>query len=434
MHVGVIGAGWAGLACAVRATQLGHQVTVLEASDQLGGRARSAHWPGHSGAPLDNGQHILIGAYTQTLELMRVVGMTPDTHFLRCPLTLKWPDGGGIELPDWPPPLDLAAGVLRAHSWTLADKLSLLRVGSRWGLEKFTCADHFTVNDICHGLTPRIRDTLIEPLCVSALNTPPERASAAVFLRVLRDALIGGRGSSNYLLPRQDLSSLFPLPAVQWLKQAGQTVLRRARVPEINLVGKLQSGPWKAHDLIFDHVAIATDPSNAMRLLQGLTPMNDKRLMDRTQAWSALVSDMTYEGMGTVYVQCDQEVRLPHPILALKNGADIGPAQFVFDRGQLTGHHGLLSFVISACTLTRADAELQVLEQARSQLGLRHMSVHAIIEKRATFACTPALKRPSMQIAPGLWACGDYVDGPYPATLEGAVRSGIAVAEAVASR
>jgi len=109
------------------------------------------------------------------------------------------------------------------------------------------------------------------------------------------------------------------------------------------------------------------------------------------------------------------------------------PAQFVFDRGQLGGPAGLLAFVISTSEGAQAGLQAQVLAQAEAQLGLRLAPLQTIVEKRATFACTPGLQRPGMAIAPGLLACGDYVDGPYPATLEGAVLSGSAAARALAA-
>jgi predicted NAD/FAD-dependent oxidoreductase len=117
-------------------------------------------------------------------------------------------------------------------------------------------------------------------------------------------------------------------------------------------------------------------------------------------------------------------------MVALRDDAD-HPAQFVFDRGQLDGTRGLLAFVVSASDGDKETLERQVLAQARTQLGLELAPVQTVIEKRATFACTPALQRPSQTVAPGLWACGDYVAGPYPATLEGAIRSGVAAAESI---
>jgi hypothetical protein len=118
---------------------------------------------------------------------------------------------------------------------------------------------------------------------------------------------------------------------------------------------------------------------------------------------------------------------LPRPMLALRSGPQ-APAQFVFDRGQLGGPAGLLAFVVSASVGDKDTLERQVLAQARG-LGLSTLTaVQTVVERRATFACTPGLQRPWLEVMPGLLACGDYVDGPYPATLEGAVRSGLQAA------
>jgi hypothetical protein len=117
-------------------------------------------------------------------------------------------------------------------------------------------------------------------------------------------------------------------------------------------------------------------------------------------------------------------------MLALRS-SESQPAQFAFDRGQLDGAPGLLAFVVSAAKGERATLEAQVLKQALTQLGLSLQAIKTVLEKRATFACTPGLRRPPAELLPKLLACGDYIAGPYPATLEGAVRSGIAAARAI---
>jgi hydroxysqualene dehydroxylase len=129
----------------------------------------------------------------------------------------------------------------------------------------------------------------------------------------------------------------------------------------------------------------------------------------------------------TVYVTGGP--RLPLPMLALRSGPG-APAQFVFDRGQLGAPAGLLAFVVSASATDGERIEREVLTQAAA-LGWTVRPLKTIVEKRATFACVPRLRRPPGAIAPGLWACGDYVEGPYPATLEGAVRAGLAAAGAL---
>jgi hypothetical protein len=148
------------------------------------------------------------------------------------------------------------------------------------------------------------------------------------------------------------------------------------------------------------------------------------------QDWIAQAEALRHLPITTVYALVPDTAGsvLPCPMLALRPQAG-QPAQFVFDRGQLGGPAGLLAFVVSASESDRSRVEQQVLAQARSQLGLERLQpLQTVVEKRATFACTPGLRRPGLALAPGLWACGDYTEGPYPATLEGAVRSGGAAA------
>ena len=94
----IVGAGWAGLAAAVAATRAGWHVQLYEAANTAGGRARSLQ-QSFAGNPLDNGQHILIGAYRDTLTLMRTVGINPDDVLQRLPLDLRYADGQGLTLP-----------------------------------------------------------------------------------------------------------------------------------------------------------------------------------------------------------------------------------------------------------------------------------------------------------------------------------------------
>lgn len=432
LQVAVVGGGWAGMAAAVTACQAGHRVTVFEATRQWGGRARAltSALPGAAteaaSVPLDNGQHILIGAYRDTLCLMRTVGVDPERALVRLPLTLLYPEGQGLRLPDWPMPLDVLSGIWRAGGWSLADKWSLVRTTSRWQRGGFQCAAHTTVADLCLGLSATVVHTLIEPLCVSALNTPPERASAQVFLRVLKDSLLGGRGSSNLLIPRTDLSALFPASAAAWLAQRGVSLRLGNRVEQLE--HREQAAlPWLLHGEAFDAVLWATSPSTAAQLLNKASGPAAPAL----RAWAATAEALRHESIATVYVQAGT-TRLPYPMLALRS-SPLCPAQFVFDRGQLGGPSGLLAFVVSASSDGRAELQDKVLQQARSQLaaalqGAPLLLLQTVVEKRATFACTPGLQRPTQYVAAGLLACGDYVQGPYPATLEAAVQSGMAAA------
>ncbi|WNO04066.1 hydroxysqualene dehydroxylase HpnE [Rhodoferax mekongensis] len=426
MRIAIVGAGWAGMAAAVTATLAGHRAIVFEAARAVGGRARALSGTLPDGTPvvLDNGQHILIGAYTRTLELMRTVGVDPATHLKRLPLDLRFGDGEGLALPMWPSPLDALAGIATARGWTWADRWSLLRASVGWQLAGFQCAPGTSVAELCRTLSPTIQSTLIAPLCVSALNTPAERACGQVFLTVLRDSLFGGRGSSNLLLPTRDLSSLFPAAAAEWLVNRGGELRTGVRVTSLQ-----HGNTWLVNGEAFDAVIWATSSSNAASALMESAQAAPETIADSLRQWSTTAEALRFEAIATVYSYAP-DAALSRPMVALRDDAD-HPAQFVFDRGQLDGTRGLLAFVVSASDGDKETLERRVLAQARTQLGLELAPVQTVIEKRATFACTPALQRPGQAVAPGLWACGDYIAGPYPATLEGATRSGMAAAESL---
>lgn len=441
------------MAAAVAATQAGHHATVFEASHALGGRARLVNGMLPDGTPvvLDNGQHILIGAYSETLKLMQTVGVNLENALLRIPLTLQFPDQTGLKLPDWPAPwivgLDAAWGILRAKGWTWNDKLALLRAASGWQRGGFSCSPSLSVLQLCERaspkITPRVMAELIEPLCLSALNTPMADASAQVFLRVLQDAMFSPSvkidskttfGSANLLIPKRDLSNLFPHPATAWLLKHGGKVLLGERVESIDYSNAGWQVSATSVQQSFDAVILAGSPSNmavssiniAYGAINNIAKELTYLLQREVQDWQNSVKALQYEAIATVYAY-SKGAKLSQPMLALRSDTGqhaLNPAQFVFDRGQLTGDAGLLAFVISAAKGDRLDLQRKVIEQGKVQLNLPDLQpIQTIVEKRATFACTPNLKRPTSQIAPGLLVCGDYVTGPYPATLEGTVRS-----------
>jgi squalene-associated FAD-dependent desaturase len=420
----VIGGGWAGLAAAVAATEAGQQVTLFEAARALGGRARTLTLETPEGPlAVDNGQHILIGAYTATLELMARLGQPPEAVLQALPLALPFADGTGLQTPPWatrwPAPLDALAAIATARGWSWGDKLGVLLASLRWRLAGFRCDETLSVDTLCSALPRRVREELIEPLCVSALNTPMARASAQVFLNVLRDAMFGhGHGGWNgatLLLPRADLGALLPEPARRWLEQAGAQLRPGQRVE--HLAAHAQGG-WQVDGQPFDRVLLATPPGESARLLGPLaTPA--------TTDWIARARALRFEAIATVYAWAGRPLPGDQAMFALRHGPG-RPAQFVFDRGALGGPRGLWAFVVSASSDEREALQAQVLAQAESLgwTGLRPL--RTVVEKRATFACTPGLQRPASRLAPGLWAVADFVDGPYPATLEGAVRCGLA--------
>ncbi len=410
-RVVVIGAGWAGCAAALRACRDGHSVTLLEASCTLGGRARSVEvaLPQSDGRmpesiTLDNGQHILLGAYRETLTLMQSLGIDLSAALHRIPMRL---------------------GILQTEAWSWRDHVSLAKVVTGWIVRGFSCSPSATVADVCASASERVKKDVIEQLCLSALNTPMHEASGRVFLRVLKDAFLsrawvhasGTYASSDMLIPTIDLSALLPSLVAQALQAEGSCVRLGIRASGLRPVENVPPNPLWEVDLgtaaeRFDHVIIATPPWEAARLLR-----------DHAPDWARLVDALEYRAIATVYALAPASYELPKPMLALASSAQ-RPAQFVFARREAKG---LLAFVVSHAQGERSDIERLVLAQGQARLGVTLQALTTITERRATFACKAHITRPAQLSLAGLSVVGDYLAGPYPATIEGAVRSAAAL-------
>jgi squalene-associated FAD-dependent desaturase len=433
--VAVVGGGWAGCAAAVELAVGGAAVTLFEAARTLGGRARAVQ---AGDRLLDNGQHILLGAYQDSLALMRRVGIDPESAFLRLPLQMRYPPASGLmdfTAPRLPAPLHLLVALLRAGGLEGADKLALARFSTTARWMGWQLHNDCSVRELLERFdqTARLQRLMWDPLCIAALNTPPERASAKVFLAVLRDSLGAKRAASDMLLPRVLLDALFPEAARAWLEAQGARVATGTRVQSLSRAGAGWTLGAGERAEVFDAVVLATPPGQAASLLRELPGL---------EATAAQLDGFAYEPISTVYLQYAPGTRLPLPFCALLDAPDQGLwGQFAFDRGQLdAGQDGLLAVVVSAAGDAAAQPQEALAQAVASQLaGAFAMPVLAapawqrvITEKRATFSCTPGLVRPENATAlPGLVLAGDYTAGEYPATLEAAVRSGAAAAACV---
>jgi squalene-associated FAD-dependent desaturase len=398
-RVAVVGAGYAGMAAAVKLAGAGVPVTVFESGPVPGGRARRIVSQGNE---LDNGQHILVGAYGELLGLMRTVGV-PSDALLRMPLELRYVDGFVFRALRLPEPFGRLCGLLAARL-PLAERLNAVKFISEMRRKSFRLERDIPVDELlrAHAQDGRIGHYLWRPLCVSALNTPSAQASANAFLAAIRDTLGGGEGASDFLLPRVDLSKLFPEPAVDFILKSGNQV--RLRHPVSSLTA-LKSE--------FKSIVVAVGPHQLRNLLPEIAPA------------------YTYQPINTCYLQYSPQVQLPLPMLGLASGL----VQWVFDRGRLTGEKGLLAAVISAQgdhqQMTQDELALSCHRELRNEKIVLEdpLWMRVITEKRATVACTPGVARPGCETGiPGVYLAGDYTDPEYPPTLEAAVRSGLRAA------
>lgn len=423
-RVAIVGAGWSGLAAAVDLVDAGVAVTVFEAARQPGGRARSLRLDDDL---VDNGQHLLSGAYREALALLERLGVNVDRALLRLPLEILVPGSFHLRLRRLPAPWHLAAGLFAAGGPSFGDKLHAARLVRRLQATDCRLAGDQTVATWldANGQRGVLRRHLWESLCLAALNTPPEHASAQVFANVLRDTLGGRREATDLLIPLVDLGRLLPQPASEFIRARGGSVRHSARVRSIAAGerGFTVSGDGFAET--FAQVILACAPQHAAALLPAVPELT---------AIATTIADLRYEPICTVYARYSASLRLPLPLLAL----DRAPGQWVFDRGALGGPPGLLAHVLSASGAWQELSNTALAAALHGSLAAAlpglpaPISQRVIREQRATFACTPNLARPANATPlAGLWLAGDYTAGDYPATLEAAVRSGRAAARGV---
>jgi squalene-associated FAD-dependent desaturase len=424
MNVAVIGGGYAGMAAAVTLAEKNVPVTVFEAGKTLGGRARRVE---QRDAVLDNGLHILVGAYGETLRLMRMVGADPERLLLRLPLTWIVHGSFSLKAAALPAPLHLLNALAMASGAPLGERLAAARFILQMRKRGYTLQRDIPAASLLadHGQGPALTRFLWRPLCVSALNTPLEKASAQIFLNILRDSLDGKREASDMLLPRTDLSRLFPDPAADYVRARGGTVLTGSRVTEIDQEGSGFAVRGAAAGSSFSHIVCALPPYHAGAFLIGISALAEVAEAVERFAWQPIYS---------VYLGYPGSVKLPSPML----GFDSALLQWAFDRGALAGQHGVIGAVISAegahQDLAQDELGQLVHQELQQQLGALPdpLWCRVIAEKRATFACTPDLKRPESRTPlTNFHLAGDYVASDYPATLESAVRSGVAAARAI---
>jgi squalene-associated FAD-dependent desaturase len=418
LRIAIIGGGYAGMAAAATLASHNLPVTVFESAKQLGGRARGVYY---NNTQLDNGQHILLGCYKNTLGLISLVGGNIEQDFQRLPLQLTLHKRFELKAAHLPAPLHLLAGFLRAKGLSYSARLRAARFMLAMRLIKFTLPNDIIALDLLRSYAQddKLIQLLWEPICISALNTPLHKASAQVLLNVLRDSLNGSRADSDMLLPKIDFSALFPDRAASYIKSRGGKVLTSCGIESIlQRDGEFELLTAQGSQY-FDKVICAASPSSSVRILNQIPAL--KNIAQQIEA-------IPYQPIYTVYLQYPPAVTLPYPML----GFDRCISQWLFDRGQIAKQHGLIAAVISAEGIHQDLSQEQLVQKVtlelQQQLGIGETPLwHKVIaEKRATFSCEVNLSRPIHKTSiPNLLLAGDFTAGDYPATLEGAVISGI---------
>ncbi len=431
-HVVVIGGGMAGLAAASLLASRGIKITLLEAAEHLGGRARSVAIEHNSLVhQLDNGQHIMLGAYTETLKLLESIGVAESDAFLRIPLNLdvRLDNHSAFKLttPSYlPAPFNQLVGFFLCEGLAFSERMHVIKFmlklkKSYFKIEKDVPLASFLQKN---SQSDQVITLLWEPLCLAALNTPIKTASSKIFLNVLRDTF-KTKNSTDFLLPKLDLSQLFSQPVLSYLKKRHANILLSQRVKNItpNTNGYTVSTKEEAFEA--SHVIVAMSSVRLRNVIGDLPKLSF--IAEQADSYE-------YQPIYTIYLQYSRDATLSAPMLGLTGTL----SQWVFDRGILCGQSGLMAVIISAegahQLLTQDALALRVAQELQAAFPqLAKPLWHKVIaEKRATFSCNVNLPRPAhVTPYPRLYLAGDYTYADYPATIEGAVRSGIACADLV---
>ena len=431
----VIGAGFAGLSAAVDLSARGARVLVLEARPQLGGRTTS-YLDRATGERVDNGQHVIFGCYRETFRFLRAIGAADDVH-LQTSLAVTSVDLGNrrvrFECPHLPPPMHLLAGVLDWDALPARERVAGLRMigplrrarrHARGDWRTSAAASHETVRDwlIRHGQGPRVRELLWEPLALSALNQPADRASATPFARVLAE-VCGSRVTDAAVgIPAKPLEEFFAQPARRFIEARGGEV--RTKAPAKVVMTSCQPlGVETRGDLLTASTIVAAVPWFAFSRLFPDPPAGLARVI-------AGASAMDASPIATVNLWFDRPV-LDEPFLGLPGR----PLHWVFDKrfafGSAASHLSMVASGADEVVRQPNDvlADLAVTElrdalpHAREARLLRSTVIR---ERQATFSLAPGQPhRPDTKTAVGgLFLAGDWIETGLPGTIESAVVSG----------
>lgn len=439
----VVGAGFAGLSAAARLTKRGARVLVLEARARLGGRA-TAFADRDTGELVDNGQHVLLGCYRETLAFLSDIGALGNVTFGReLRVTMIDREGRRSQLvcPTLPSPLHLLGGLFEWDALRWSDRLSALRLAGplrraqralKPGATLLAASPGETVSAWLerNGQSARLCEMLWEPLALAALNQPVDSAAAPPFARVLAEMFGPDPLAAAIVLPAKPLHLMYAEPARAFVERHGGRV-RTATSATVVIRGSAPIEVEAAGERWTPRAVVCAVPWFAIGSVLAGDTSPVREVLERAQR-------MASSPIVTVNLWFDRVV-MEEPFVGLPGRA----MQWVFDKRQVFGGDAShLSLVSSGASplVDRTNAELvaaahQELADAMPEIRAATLVRATVIrEPRATFSLAPGEpRRPDTATGvPGLFLAGDWIDTGLPATIESAVRSGHRAADVIA--
>ncbi len=443
----VLGGGIAGIAAALNLLDAGSSVTLVEARGFLGGRAFS-FMDGTTGQPLDNGQHVFFGCCTRFIGFLERLGVRDQWYLqerLRIPVLSRSGRVGELAASLLPAPLAMAPSLLTYPHLSLTDKLGVMRGILR---ARFTGRAAARLEDMTFyqwlrsaGQSERAINTLWNPVVESALNDNVRDVSAAMGLMVVREGMLSGPGMANMGYPRQGLRAALGDPAEERLRRAGSNLILNDPVRRVEFCkGHLSDGPPEVSaitlasgQVVRGDTYVSALPFSA--LLRVLPPevaaVEPFRSVGQLQ-WSPILN---------LHIRYDRAV-MDEPFCAVVDG----PLRWVFNRDALVGETSPQGQVVTISV----SAAWEYMGQTREELAREFvaemaqilpgagracaLSVTVVKQREAAFRCLPGAGRlrpgPLTPVA-NLYLAGEWTNTGWPSTMEGAVRSGYAAADAV---
>lgn len=436
----IIGGGWAGLSAAIKLVEQGKTVCIIETAKQLGGRARKVQYKQYS---VDNGTHIMIGAYSETLKLIKKIHNLNSPTYIESELlerqmlglNYKQPNNKTISIPKiaLPAPFNIIFSFLLASGLTLKEKLLILKLGLKIKLNLINLTADTPLESFLNNQnqTEPLIKKIWEPLCLAIMNTPINQCSSEIFLRVIEEAFFKSRQASNLLLFKKDLSETFATPAQKYIEQRQGKVSLNQKISSIKKEKSGYTITTQSNVFYGENIIIATAPIAAIKLLDSINANHHlDTLLNNLAAFS-------YQPICTVYIQYPESVKCERSMQGFLGTT----AQWMFDKSS-TNKAGFISIIISSQGTHTEWDNPSLTKNISHELSLLYpkwpqpIDAFVIREKRATFTASVNINRirPSNKTnLDHIWLAGDYTNTQYPATLEGAVRSGLTCVEDILS-